>query len=200
MIAVTHGPPRQLGVVGGYHAAFAGRDDFSRMEGEATEIPPTADRFAVVGSADGAGGVFDHGDPVLARDAQDAIELGRQAEKVDCHDRPCATRDGCFEGVGIEVEGLGRYVGKDGLRPHVLRAVRGRHPGERRHDHFVVGLQAERERGEVQRRGTGGGGDGVLDLMPFRQPPLEFLHHRPLRNPPLCRHSRTARASSSPSL
>ena len=73
---------------------------------------------------------------------------------IDRQNRARAGRDALGKSIGIEIQSIGRNVGKYRARALVENAIRRGRESQRRGDGLVAGLQASRERGSMQGRGA----------------------------------------------
>ncbi len=175
MVAQRAHALRQPGVVRGHGAALPGGDDLARMEGEAAEHAEPAAGAAAVRRAERAGGVLDQ------RQLRQLLEPRRPAEQVHGEDRLRVRRDAPRGVLGIDVHRHRVDVDEHGPRAHERDDVRGRRERVRGHEHLVARPDPGREHADVQRRGPGRDGDGVLRAGGAREQPLELLHLRPHR-------------------
>ena len=113
--------------------------------------------------------------------ALERLPVERPAEEVDGEDRLRPRRDRVVHLGEIEVERLFVDVDEHRRRAREPDDVRGRRKRVGRDDHLVALSDAEREHGEVKRRGAVRDGDRVLDPAGRRDERLELLDLRPHR-------------------
>jgi hypothetical protein len=148
-------------VVGHHHAALAGGDHLAGVEAVAADVAQAPARPPVVRGAQGAGGVLQHGQPVLTGELQARAQVRGQPEQVHRHDRPRSRRQVALEVDRLDVVGVGLHVDEHGHRTLLDHDVGRRREGEVGHEHLVAGADAERHQGQVHRRRAGAGGEGV---------------------------------------
>ena len=95
---------REVGVVGGDHAALAGGDGLDGMEAEDRRGAAAADRPPTIRRAERVRRVLDQCDAVPRGEGTERIQVDRLPREVDRHDRACAIRDGTFDRGRIQVE------------------------------------------------------------------------------------------------
>ncbi len=145
----------EVGVVEQDRPAFAALDvlrlveALRRHQSEAAELP------AAVAAEEAVGVVLDDGDPALARDAQDRVHLATHSRVVDDHDRLRARRQQFLEPRLVEIEGVRAHVREHRSGSAQHERVHRRHEREGRHDDLVAGLDAQQQRGHLQRVGAG---------------------------------------------
>ena len=171
-------------VVGDQHAAFACREVFRRVKavgGRALEL--VADQSALVAAFERVRRVFGDEQAVLVGNFIDAVEVADLPAVVHGDDRLCFRRDLFFDLIRVDAAGFVVDVGENGCRAAVDDgACRG---GERhrRGDDFVAGADAGRKQRNVERRGAGVHGDGVLCADVLRKFLLKFHGARPFGDP-----------------
>ena len=173
MVAEEPEPVGQVAVVGGDHAALTGGDVLRRREAEHRGAAEPAHRSAAVRRPVCFGGILDEQDAGLIGDGREAVQVGRLAAVVDGHDGLGGGRDPAGHVGGVEVEGVGLYVGEDGRGAHVQHRGRGRDEGHGRHDHLVARADAEAEVDAGEGHRAAGEGDGMVDLVGLGEGVLE---------------------------
>lgn len=146
-------------VAGRQHPAFAGGDDFARMEREAGDIPVwLADAFPFAVdpdfAADGAGGVLNDRQRMTRGDLHDPRHVAGHANLVHTEDGLGALGDRRLDQCRIHVEGVGINVDEDGQGAAVTDAVGGRDEGMADGDDLVARPNPDGQECEVQGRGA----------------------------------------------
>ncbi len=149
------------GVGGEKGAAFAGVEIFGGLEGEAAEGAEGADVFGIPLGEVGLGGVFDEGELVFFGEGEDLAEFADAAGHVDHDDGAGARGDLLFDGGGVDLEGLGIDVGKDGDGMEAEDGVDGGDEGIGRDDDFVAGAEVEDTEGGKEGGGAVGDGEAM---------------------------------------
>jgi hypothetical protein len=180
-------PFGQRGVVGGDHAAFAGRHVLGRVKRVAGRAP-RPQRLAVERGAVRLARVLDDRQAVLGGDLGKRRHVGRLAEEMHRDDRARARGDlpldaGRVDGVVDRVD-----VGEARRGAGVENAVCRSDKAEGRRDHLVAGADAVRQQRHVQRRRAGADGHGIACANPRRKALLEFAHALALRQLPGTEH------------
>jgi len=112
---------------------------------------------AVVGGADGVGGVLDD----ACSDGVDGFQIARLAAVVDGHDGLGLRRDSQLDGFWCDVEVIA-HIHQHGTGPQVDDDVGSGAESEGGDDDLVSWADAQRGQGDVQAGGAGVDGDGVL--------------------------------------
>ena len=86
LVVVSERPLVQIVVVGDDHAAVAAGDGLEDVQREAAHPADGAQLAAVVRSAGGLAGVFQHQQPALLGDRHDGVHVAGIAQHVDRHD------------------------------------------------------------------------------------------------------------------
>ena len=146
------------------HAALARRDHLARVEAETGWIPGPAHRATPVGRAEGGSRILHHEKPTGARDGLDAVQVGGDAQLMDGHDGACPRCDRGLDAGRVEIVALRVDVDEDGRRAGMSYRIGRGDEAERRDDDLVTGPDAERDQGEMERRGPVGRGDPVPDV------------------------------------
>ncbi len=161
------GPLDQRGVVGDEHAAAAGGDDLVAVEREHRHEAEAARGPAVVGGAEGLGGVLDQDHVVLGARGGDGVEVGHLPVEVDGHHgagqvaaRGRVVQLGAHE-VGVEVPAAGLGVDEHRGGAEVGHRVGRGGEGEVGHQHPVARADAGQVQGQVQRGGAARQGRGM---------------------------------------
>jgi len=183
VVAKTPHPRGEVLPIGRHHPSFTGRDDLPRMEGEAAHIAEPTHRPALVARADATRRVLDHRKAVAAGSGEDRVHLRRESKQMHRDHRLRPWCDCGLEGLGIEIVRCGVYVGEHSSCAHVLRAVRGGDPGECGDHHLITRAKPEGQDRKMERRRTGGRGQGVGKPMPLRHEFLELARKRALGHP-----------------
>src|SRR6266849_4693577 len=174
----------QVGIVGGDHAPFAGRDGLDRMEAEDRCRAPAADRVAAVLAAERVGRVLDQREPVTGGDRPEAVEVDGLPAEMHRQDRAGARRDRGGDGLRVDVERPGIDVDEDRAGPDGEDHVAGRRPRHGGGDDLVAGPNACCQEREVKAGRGGAHRDGVRGANGVREGLLEGRHARTARQPP----------------
>ena len=108
------------------------------------------------------------------RDAE-VGQLGGAAVEVDRDHGPGASGARLHGRVAVEGAGVGSHVDRDRDGPDGTHGGRGRHRGERGHDHLVSRPDAHRQEAETERIRPGGDRDGMAAAAERRELGLECL-------------------------
>src|SRR5256885_689924 len=93
-------------VVGGHHAALAGRHVLDRMQAEDREVAERADRTILILGAERVGGILDDGEAAVSRLGLNRREITGLTRQVDRDDRLRTWRDPRREQGGVQVQGI----------------------------------------------------------------------------------------------
>jgi hypothetical protein len=168
------------GVRGDGHAALDRRHVLGGVEAEHGRGPESAGGPAVQCRAVGLGSVFDDRQAVAGGEREQRAHRGGVPVQVHRDDRRGARRDCGGDRGGVEAEGDGVDVGEHRGRAGQGDGSCGRGEGERRDDHLITRADAQRQQGQVQRRGPGADGDAVPAVHEGGELVLERGDLRPL--------------------
>ncbi len=153
---------RVLRIVGGQHAAFAGRSQvLGGIKTEASDIAHGARAPAAIFGAVGLSGVLNDDQLVASRDIENRIHFGALPVEMHQQDGARAAGDRSFDFGGVDV--ACRRVDIDENRRGAdvpdggHRGVKGEWNG----DYFVAGLNAGRQQRQMERTGSGVDGHPV---------------------------------------
>ena len=161
LIAQTAQTIGMSAVVSQHCAAFAGGELLVGIEAKYCHIAKAAGAVVVEFGADGLTGVFNEDKAVTAGEITERVHIGRNAKGVDNQNGAGARRDGAGHGGGIEVEGDGVNLGKDGRGANLENCVGHGHKCKGGHDYLVAFADAEREQSEMETGGAGADGYGI---------------------------------------
>ncbi len=151
---------RERIVFTGHHSGVAERSEiFGRVEGVPACFADGAGGAEGMCGAEGLGCVFENGHSVGGTDAGDGLHVCAAAEEVDGADRfgVGVLLECVIELSGVDVEGVGLDIDKNGARSDARNAACGCEEGVGGGDDDVAGFDAERH--EEDQLGVGAGGD-----------------------------------------
>ena len=174
--AETPGAPGDFVVIGDDEASVAsGTEVFGDVEAESGGHTEFTGELTVTAGGDGLGGVFEDHEAVLGGDGVDRFHVGELAEEVDGENRLGFWGDGGFDEVGVDVEGVFDDVDEDGYGPELDHGFDGCDEGEGGGDDFVPGADAAGLHGDAEGVGSAVDGDGVFDVVRFRDVLFELF-------------------------
>src|SRR5271166_2869677 len=173
----------QARIIGGDHAPFGGGDHLARMQAEDTDVGQRPDRTAVAAAAEGAGGIIQHVQPVPAGQTANRVDIARQPELIDRHDRPRPAGDPARDIGGIDVVGSRVDLGENRYCADVADDVDRSDESERRYDHLVAGTDTPCVQHQEGPGCPARDPDRMLRAAQPRKTPLEFGQARPTHYP-----------------
>ena len=125
-------------------------------------------------------GVFNHGQmAVPGGNRVDGIHVGALAIQAHRHDGAGARRNGRLDACSVDQARIRLDIHKHRTPPQQNNHLGRGGKGERRGDHFVAALQAQRHQADEQRLGAAGNGDAMPGARALRQRRLQLGHFRP---------------------
>ncbi len=111
-------------------------------------------------------------------DFADRVHVGRAAVQMNGQDRASSRRDGALDELRIEIAGRGIDIDEDGHGAAISDRFGRGEKRVRRGDHFIVGLNAERQQSQMERRRPAAERDAMPGAAEIREFPLESLDFR----------------------
>ncbi|MES2706171.1 MAG: hypothetical protein V4726_06150 [Verrucomicrobiota bacterium] len=161
VIAQDTEPGSQIGVRRETHSAFPAGDGFARVQRKRSHVPESAGVLTALISAEGAGGILDHFQPVLSRDRSHLVNITTKTKFVDWQDgtRPC--RYGGFDPGGIDIESPFLDVHKNRGGPGKLDNVGCGDVGKSGDNNLISRTDAKSPQRKLQSGGAVDGGDSM---------------------------------------
>lgn len=174
------------------HAAAAGGDEFIAVKTEAPDIAEGADGAAADGGTEALSGVLDDFEMVRVGDFHEAVHVDGVTEDVDGEngrdaavsvpiDEPVGgavtvVGEEGVDGVEIHLPMVGFGVDENGPCADVANGVGRSDEGEARDEDFVVGLNADGDKGEVKSGCAGTDGNGARSAETLSELRLESIN------------------------
>ena len=146
---------RHFRIIGGAHAAFAGRHVLDGMKRETGDIAQCPDLTILVDRARRMAGIRDDANAAAARDLAQRVVIGGLAGIIHRHNGLGARRKALLYRCRIDQQRVFFNIGENRRGAFIDGGIGGSGKGQRRHNHFVTGTNTDGAHGGMQGGGTG---------------------------------------------